>query len=57
MPLAPLTFTAESATVMVVPWHDPIVEAVGFEVRSQYVELFWLNVLGPTSIAFKSAAT
>ena len=53
MPLAPLTFT-EEATVMVVPWHDPIVEAVGFEVRSQYVELFWLNVLGPTSIAFKS---
>jgi hypothetical protein len=34
---------------MVVPWHDPIVEAVGFEVRSQYVELFWLNVLGPTA--------
>ena len=40
MPLAPLTFAAESPTVMVVPWHDPIVEAVGFEVRSQYVELF-----------------
>lgn len=36
-------------TVMVVPWHDPIVDAVGFDVRSQYVELFWLNVLGPTA--------
>ena len=49
MPLAPLTFTADEPTVMVVPWHDPIVEAVGFDVRSQYVELFWLNVLGPTA--------
>lgn len=48
MPLAPLTFI-EDQTVMVLPWHDPIVDAVGFEVRSQYVELFWLNVLGPTA--------
>ena len=35
--------------LMVVPWHDPIVDAVGFDVRSNYVELFWLNVLGPTA--------
>ena len=34
---------------MVVPWHDPVVDSVGFDVRSQYVELFWLNVLGPTA--------
>lgn len=33
----------------VVPWNDPVVEAVGFDVRSTYVELFWLNVLGPTA--------
>jgi hypothetical protein len=49
MPLAPLAFTSDEPTVMVVPWHDPIVDAVGFEARSQYVELFWLNVLGPTA--------
>lgn len=48
MPLAPLAFAAEP-TLMVVPWHDPIVETVGFDARSQYVELFWLNVLGPTA--------
>ena len=36
-------------TVMVVPWHDPVVEAVGYDVHSTYVELFWLNVLGPTA--------
>ena len=49
MPLAPLAFAVEEQTVMVLPWHDPIVDAVGFEARSQYVELFWLNVLGPTA--------
>jgi hypothetical protein len=36
-------------TLMVVPWHDPVVEAVGYDVHSTYVELFWLNVLGPTA--------
>ena len=36
-------------TLMVVPWHDPVVEAVGYDVSSTYVELFWLNVLGPTA--------
>ena len=35
--------------LMIVPWHDPVVDSVGFDVRSQYVELFWLNVLGPTA--------
>lgn len=37
------------ANLIVVPWHDPVVEAVGFEARSPYVELFWLGILGPTS--------
>lgn len=37
------------ATLMIVPWHDPVVDAVGFDPRSTYVELFWLNVLGPTA--------
>jgi hypothetical protein len=40
-PLAP--------TMIVLPWHDPVVEAVGFEARSAYVELFWLGILGPTA--------
>ena len=31
------------------PWLDPLVDSVGYDVRSQYVELFWLNVLGPTA--------
>jgi hypothetical protein len=40
-PLAP--------TLIVMPWRDPVVEAVGFDARSAYVELFWLGILGPTS--------
>ncbi|MGB8858212.1 MAG: hypothetical protein WCC60_03100 [Ilumatobacteraceae bacterium] len=49
MSIEPLSLAPDVATVMVVPWHDPIVDAVGFDVRSNYVELFWLNVLGPTA--------
>lgn len=49
MSVEPFVRNTEPVTVMVVPWHDPIVDAVGFDVRSNYVELFWLNVLGPTA--------
>jgi hypothetical protein len=40
-PLAP--------TIAIRPWNDPVVEAVGFDVRGPYVELFWLPILGPTA--------
>jgi hypothetical protein len=42
-------FTPTEPTLMVVPWHDPVVDDVGFDVRSTYVELFWLNILGPSA--------
>ena len=48
-PPTPLVPTPLAPTLIVVPWHDPVVEAVGFEARSPYVELFWLGILGPTS--------
>lgn len=34
---------------MVVPWLDPVVDSIGHDVRSAYVERYWLNVLGPTA--------
>ena len=37
-------------TLMVTPWHDPLAEAHGHDVRSHYVEMFWLNILGPTAL-------
>lgn len=46
---APMEIPVSDHVLMVVPWHDPVVDSIGFEVRSQYVELFWLNVLGPTA--------
>ncbi len=49
MATAPMDIPVNDQLLMVVPWHDPVVDSVGFEVRSQYVELFWLNVLGPTA--------
>ena len=38
-----------SKKLVVVPWHDPVVEEIGYDARSMYVELFWLNVLGPSA--------
>jgi hypothetical protein len=49
MTVAPLDYTLPEPTVMIVPWHDPVVDTIGYDVRSTYVELFWLNVLGPTA--------
>src|SRR5579872_6046585 len=34
--------------VRVVPWTDRVVDALGYDPRSWYVETFWLSVLGPT---------
>ncbi len=46
---APMDIPVTDQSLMVVPWHDPVVDSIGYDVRSQYVELFWLNVLGPTA--------
>jgi hypothetical protein len=36
-------------TVQVRPWPDPVIDAVGHDPRSPYVERFWLGVLGPST--------
>jgi hypothetical protein len=36
-------------TLTVQPWPDAVIDAVGHDVRSPYVERFWLGVLGPSS--------
>jgi hypothetical protein len=33
----------------VVPWRDPIIDRLGHDPRSAYVETFWLGVLGPSA--------
>ena len=49
MSVAALEIPLSEPSLVVVPWNDDVVDPVGFDPRSQYVELFWLNVLGPTA--------
>jgi hypothetical protein len=42
------TQTAAPATLRIVAWRDPLVDALGVDPRSQYTEQFWLPVIGPT---------
>ncbi|HKA04489.1 MAG TPA: hypothetical protein VKD67_09170 [Acidimicrobiales bacterium] len=36
-------------SLIVFPWTDPVVDAVGHDPRSPYVEQFWLGILGPST--------
>lgn len=36
-------------TLRVITWRDPLVDSLGFDPRSAYVEHLWLPVIGPTS--------
>ncbi len=38
-----------SETIRVRPWPDPIIDTLGHDPRSLYVETFWLPTLGPSS--------
>lgn len=40
---------ADVATISIAPWPDPVVESVGHEIKSDYVEKFWLGILGPST--------
>lgn len=42
-----LTFSTDTLTVR--PWSDEVVDRLGFDPRSPYVELFWLGILGPST--------
>ncbi|HEV8297464.1 MAG TPA: hypothetical protein VGQ20_09205 [Acidimicrobiales bacterium] len=36
--------------IRIEPWPDPVIDQVGHDPRSIYVEWFWLSVLGPSTI-------
>jgi hypothetical protein len=48
VPRPPGPDATEPSSLWVVPLTDPLVEALGFDPRSWYVEHFWLPVIGPT---------
>lgn len=39
----------DKGTVAVGPWVDEVIDAIGFDPRSAYVEQFWLGILGPST--------
>ena len=40
-----LTFSSDS--LMIRPWPDDVIDTLGFDPRSAYVETYWLGILGP----------
>ena len=38
-----------TSPLAIYPWHDPVVDSIGYDVHGPYVELFWLGILGPTA--------
>ena len=44
---AVLPAPADSLTIR--PWPDSIIDSLGFDPRSSYVESFWLGILGPST--------
>jgi len=47
--LQPLDQTLPTDLLRISPWPDPVIDLVGHELRSPYVERFWLPILGPTT--------
>jgi hypothetical protein len=43
------TGSAGSSTLAVVAWTDPVIDTLGHDPRSWYVEQFWLGIIGPSS--------
>ena len=42
-----ITFGSENLTIR--PWEDEVIDRIGFDPRSPYVERFWLGVIGPST--------
>jgi hypothetical protein len=42
--------TPDDERLGIAPWPDPVIDQVGHDPRSAYVEQFWLGVLGPSTI-------
>ncbi len=48
MPITDPLLNASSLAVE--PWSDPVVDELGHDPRSPYVERFWLAILGPSTV-------
>jgi hypothetical protein len=50
--IPPSRTDAPISTLHVTPWRDDLVERLGHDPRSRYVEQFWLGILGPSTTLF-----
>ena len=41
--------TLTTDTISIRPWPDPVIDALGHDPRSSYVETYWLGILGPST--------
>ncbi|MDP9389456.1 MAG: hypothetical protein M3Q48_16460 [Actinomycetota bacterium] len=48
-PTRPAGPTDPGTTLHIVAWPDPVIDTLGFDPRSGYVESYWLGVLGPST--------
>lgn len=49
MPVTTLDLDQPTEYLHITPWPDPVIDSLGHEVRSTYVERFWLPILGPST--------
>ncbi|MDP1793220.1 MAG: hypothetical protein Q8K63_03695 [Acidimicrobiales bacterium] len=49
MTLAPAPFIPATGSLSVEPWPDPVIDSLGLDPRSHYVETYWLGTLGPST--------
>jgi hypothetical protein len=40
---------SDLSALLIVPWTDPVIDQVGYDPRTVYVERFWLGILGPSA--------
>lgn len=48
-PTRPADPPGPSTALHIVAWPDPVIDTLGFDPRSRYVESYWLGVLGPST--------
>jgi hypothetical protein len=49
VPIPPAQPAFSTPVLQVRPWADPVIDELGFDLRSAYVEHFWLSTLGPST--------
>lgn len=47
--MGPLSLPPDATTLSIVAWADPVIDSLGHDPRSHYVETFWLGILGPST--------